>query len=67
MFNIVGNVLEVIWPQDYLGWRLQIQTNSLNHGLGTNWLTVSNSTNVNQEDIPIDPGNGSIFLRLVYP
>jgi hypothetical protein len=46
---------------------LQAQTNSLNSGLATNWVTVPDSTNVNQMIIPVDMGNGSVFFRLVYP
>ncbi len=59
--------LQLSWPQDHLGWHLQIQTNSLNVGLGTNWVNVPNSTTTNQVFISIDPKNGSLFLRLVYP
>lgn len=69
--NIVAQVssgrLQLSWPQDHLGWHLQIQTNSLNAGLGTNWVNVPNSTTTNQVFISIDPKNGSLFLRLVYP
>jgi len=69
--NIVAQVgsdqLQLSWPQDHLGWHLQIQTNSLNAGLGTNWVNVPNSTTTNQIFIPINPNNGSIFLRMVYP
>jgi polygalacturonase len=63
----VGNQLQLSWPQDHLGWRLLIQTNSLAQGLSTNWATVPNSTNVMATNIPIVPTNGSVFLRLVYP
>jgi polygalacturonase len=69
--NIVVQVgdgqLQLSWPQDHLGWHLQIQTNSLNVGLGANWVNVPNSTTTNQIFIPINPNNGSVFLRLVYP
>jgi polygalacturonase len=69
--NLVAQVssdqLQLSWPQDHLGWHLQIQTNSLNAGLGTNWVNVPNSTTTNQIFIPINPNNGSIFLRMVYP
>jgi polygalacturonase len=69
--NLVAQVssgqLQLSWPQDHLGWHLQIQTNSLNAGLGTNWVNVPNSTTTNQIFIPINPNNGSVFLRLVYP
>jgi polygalacturonase len=69
--NIVAQVssgeLQLLWPQDHQGWRLQIQTNTPGAGLGNNWVTVPNSTNVYQISIPIDPDNGSVFLRLAYP
>jgi hypothetical protein len=69
--NIIVQVSDgqmlLAWPQDHQGWRLQIQTNSLALGLGTNWVTVSNSTSVNQSSIPIDPGNSGVFFRLIYP
>jgi hypothetical protein len=35
--------------------------------LGTNWLTVPGSTNVNQLSIPLNAAAGSIFYRLIYP
>jgi polygalacturonase len=69
--NIVAQVssgrLQLSWPQDHQGWRLQIQTNTPSTGLGNNWVTVPDSTNVYQISIPIDPDNGSVFLRLAYP
>jgi len=62
-----GGQLQISWPQDHLGWRLQIQTNNLSQGIWTNWATVPNSTNVMQANIVINPTNGAVFLRLVYP
>jgi fibronectin type 3 domain-containing protein len=62
-----GGQLQLSWPPDHLGWRLQIQTNDLSKGLGTNWVTVPNSTNVCQTNVTVNPTNGSVFLRLVYP
>jgi polygalacturonase len=64
--RISGNQLQLSWPQDHLGWLLQIQTNSPGTGLGTNWIAVSDSQLTNQIFIPIDPANGSVFLRLIY-
>ena len=65
--QVVGNQLQLSWPQDHLGWRLQIQTNSLATGLSANWTTVPNSTNIMATNIVINPTNRSVFLRLVYP
>ena len=62
-----GNQLQISWPQSHLGWRLQMQTNNLSQGIGTNWATVANSTNVNSTNLVINPTNGAVFLRLVYP
>jgi polygalacturonase len=65
--RLFGNQLQLSWPQDHLGWRLEVQTNSVNSGIGTNWVTVPDSTNVTTTNITVDPANGSVFLRLVYP
>ena len=61
------NTLVISWPADHIGWRLQEQTNTLQVGLSTNWVTVPGSTNINQVVIPIVPANGSMFFRLTYP
>jgi hypothetical protein len=66
-FQINGNQLQLSWPQDHLGWRLQVQTNGVNQGLGTNWVDWPGSTNVCQMNCVIGPTNGSVFFRLVYP
>jgi autotransporter-associated beta strand protein len=65
--SVNSSQLQLNWPADHLGWRLQSQTNSLAFGLGTNWATVPNSTNQNQFVAPINSTNGSVFYRLVYP
>lgn len=67
LWHFIGNQLQLFWPQDHLGWRLQIQTNALSRGLWTNWATVPNSTNIMATNIMISRTNGSIFLRLAYP
>jgi hypothetical protein len=67
LMQVAANQIQLSWPQDHLGWRLQIQTNDLNAGLGTNWITVPDTTNVISTNILINPANGSVFLRLVYP
>lgn len=59
--------LQVSWPQDHLGWILQIQTNNADSGLGTNWVNVPNATATNLVEIPVAATNGNVFLRLVYP
>jgi polygalacturonase len=67
MMQVVGNQFQISWPADHLGWRLQIQTNNPGQGIGTNWITVPNSTNVISTNITVNPDNGSVFFRLIYP
>ena len=67
VMQVGGGQLQLSWPQDHLGWRLQIQTNDLAAGLGNDWSTVANSTNVNSVSIPIIATNSSVYLRMVYP
>ena len=67
LMQAVGNQLQLAWPQSHLGWRLQIQTNDLTRGFSTNWATVANSTNINSTNLLVNPTNGAVFLRLVYP
>jgi autotransporter-associated beta strand protein len=66
-FTFGGTNLTLSWPLDHTGWRLEAQTNSLADGFGTNWVTVSGSAETNQFIIPLNPTNGSVFYRLVYP
>lgn len=62
-----GNQLQLGWPLDHVGWRLQVQTNSPGLGLGTNWMDVSDSSTTNQMSWPASSSIGSVFYRLVYP
>jgi autotransporter-associated beta strand protein len=61
-----GGNLNLSWPADHLGWRLQGQTN-VSGGLGATWATVPGSTNVNNMTFPVDHADGSVFFRLIYP
>jgi hypothetical protein len=65
--TVVGNTIQLSWPADHLGWRLQVQTNALNHGLGTNWTDWPSATNVVQTNVVTNPAVGSTFFRLAYP
>ncbi len=66
-FAAAGNQLQLTWPADHTGWLLQGQTNSLAAGLGTNWSTVSISTQTNQITVPCDVTNDTVFFRLARP
>jgi polygalacturonase len=62
--QVNGSTLQLTWPQDHLGWRLQVQTNSPSD---SNWVDVPNSIALNSTDLTLDPANGNVFFRLVYP
>jgi len=62
-----GGNLELSWPADHTGWRLQAQTNSLTSGLGTNWVTIPGTDTNNSFTNTVDPANGAVFYRMVYP
>lgn len=65
-FGVSDGQIQLNWPQDHTGWQLQIQTNSLGSGLGTNWVTLPGSAATNQMTFLIDPTEGGAFFRLVY-
>ena len=64
LFSVSGNTLTLSWPADHTGWYLQMQTNNLSMGLGTNWVDVPNSQSVNSTNISIDPTRPAVFYRL---
>ena len=65
--GVNGTNLNLSWPADRTGWRLLVQTNPLGTGLGTNWFTWPNSTNLNSASVFINQTNATVFFRLVYP
>jgi hypothetical protein len=62
-----GANLLLSWPADHIGWSLQVQTNSISVGISNNWHTILESSTGNTWTLPIDPANGCVFCRLVYP
>ncbi len=58
--------LRVTWPQANTGWMLQVQTNSLDTGIGTNWVSMTNSVVTNDMTLPINNSEGGVFYRLIY-
>jgi hypothetical protein len=60
-----GGVLNLSWPAGQ-GWRLQMQTNSLTTGLGTNWNYISDGS-ISSTNITVDPIKPTVFYRLTYP
>lgn len=69
--SFVGQTnLVLTWPANRTGWRLLAQTDTLSAGLNPNsndWVTVSGSTSTNQVVLPVNPTNGCVFYKLVYP
>jgi len=60
-----GNVLQLSWPANYIGWTLQAQTNEPGGGFGANWGIISGSTTANQFSTTLDNTTGSTFFRLI--
>ena len=63
--SVSGGVLSLSWPAAQ-GWRLQMQTNSLASGLGTNWTYITDGT-LSSTNIPVDSAKPAVFYRLTYP
>jgi hypothetical protein len=61
---IAGNDLVLTWPNGE-GWQLQVQTNALTVGLSNNWSVVPGATSPFTN--AINPANGAVFYRLVFP
>ncbi|HEX9046233.1 MAG TPA: LamG-like jellyroll fold domain-containing protein, partial [Verrucomicrobiae bacterium] len=59
--NFSGGQLQINWPADHTGWRLQMNTN-LTTG---NWQEVPGANAINALSIPAT--NNNVFYRLVYP
>jgi hypothetical protein len=60
-----GNVLQLSWPTNCIGWTLQAQTNAPGIGISTNWSIVSGSTTTNLVSVPLDGTEGTVFFRLI--
>ena len=65
--TVSGNTVELSWPSDHIGWRLQAQTNSLLTGLDGNWFDVVGSTTTNSASVAVDPSAGTVFYRMIFP
>ncbi|MEI7535208.1 MAG: autotransporter-associated beta strand repeat-containing protein, partial [Verrucomicrobiae bacterium] len=63
--SVSGGVLSLSWPSGQ-GWKLQMQTNSLSVGLGTNWVYVTDGSTTST-NITINPAKPTVFYRLAYP
>ena len=63
--GMTNNEIHIDWPTSHIGWRLQVQTNTLS----TNgWYTVPGASTTNDMALPIgDTIPANVFYRLVYP
>ena len=64
-YSATTGVLSLSWPAGQ-SWRLQMQTNSLTTGLGTNWEYVTDGS-VSSTNIIVDATKPTVFYRLAYP
>lgn len=65
-FSVSSGILTLSWPSNYLGWSLQVQTDSLMTGLSTNWIVVPGSSSVITTNVPLSKTNAAVFYRLMY-
>ncbi len=63
--NFNGTTLELGWPSDHTGWRLE--TNAVSVMDANAWFTLPGSTATNQVFRDVDPALGNVFFRLVFP
>ena len=64
---VSGNNLNLSWPPDRLGWKVQTQTNTLSAGLNANWVTLPATATVTNYSLTINPANPAVFIRMTYP
>lgn len=63
--QLTGNTLELNWPPDHTGWRLE--TNSVSLADSNAWFTLAGSISTNQVFLEVDPAEGNVFFRLLFP
>jgi hypothetical protein len=64
-WTISGNLLQLAWPINYLGWSLQSQTNDPAVGLGSNWNLLSDTSGTNQFSTVLTNSGTGMFFRLI--
>jgi autotransporter-associated beta strand protein len=62
--NFSGGHLNLSWPAIWTGLHVQVQTNALAKGLGTNWVTIPGTDGSNSYSTTPNNSNGSVFYRL---
>jgi len=61
--SVTGGTLNLSWPSAWTGLHLQVQTNTLAQGLGTNWITLPNTDLGNNFSTTMQKTN-EVFYRL---
>jgi fibronectin-binding autotransporter adhesin len=62
--SVSGTSLNLSWPAAYTGYVVQVQTNTLAKGLGTNWVTIPGTDAGNTYSASLNKTNGAAFYRL---
>jgi hypothetical protein len=63
--QIVGGMLNLSWPANYIG--CQLESNSVGLLATNSWFVVSNSSATNFMSLPFDASRTNVYFRLVYP
>lgn len=63
--SVAGNTLNLSWPANYLGCRLE--SNSVSLLAPGSWFTVAGSSATNFVALPINTANTNVYFRLIYP
>ena len=63
--SVGGGGLQLNWPADHTGWRLQMNPVSLT--VPSAWTTVNGSSATNLLIVPLNSATTNVFYRLVYP
>lgn len=66
LYGVSGGRINLSWSANYLGWSLQVQTNSLILAPSTNWVRIPGSSLVTATNFLIGNYNGSVFYRMCY-
>jgi hypothetical protein len=63
--TVVAGGLQLNWPADHTGWRLQV--NPVGLTAPSAWTTVNGSFTTNLMVLPLTSAQTNVFYRLVYP
>jgi autotransporter-associated beta strand protein len=65
-YSATSSNITLSWPSNYTGAYLQVQTNLLNKGLSTNWVTLEGSQTNNAYTLPLNKLDPTVFFRMVH-